>query len=560
MKRTDFVKLAGTAALVPAFPFAARAATWPRQSAWDRLSAQVGGNLIKVDFPLSHCVDAPEGAECKRLFENLSNPFFVGDNPALTQTLGWIDAWTSSPSVYAVAARNANDVAAAVNFAREHGIRLVVKGGGHSYQGTSNAPNSLLIWTRHMNQIDVSGDSVTMGSGVIWMHAYDAVTTQHGRYVQGGGCTTVGVAGLISSGGFGSFSKRYGTAASSLLEAEIVTADGKIRTVNASADPDLFWALKGGGGGTFGVITKVKLRLHDLPEFFGGAGGTIKASSDDAYRRLIAKFMSFYHAQLFNEHWGEQAAFSPDNTLDISMVFQGLSQSAAQAVWKDFLDWVRQSPEYTFASGPYVVAGPARHWWDAQFMNSHLAGVYKFDARPNAKPADAWWSGDGGQVSWVINAFESLWLPQSLLDPARQSALVDALFTASRSAHFELHFNKGLAGAPPEAIERARDTATNPAVMNAFALAISASSQDPAYPGIAGHEPDVAKGRRRRQAIHACVNALRTVAPDGGAYVSESDYFQNDWRRAYWGANSTRLAAVKRKYDPANLFHVHNGI
>ena len=135
----------------------------------------------------------------------------------------------SAPSVYAVAAKNAADVAAAVDFAREHNLRLVVKGGGHSYLGTSNAPDSLLIWTRAMNDIALHDDfvprgcntppqpAVSVGAGAIWLHVYDAVTTKAGRYVQGGGCTTVGVAGLIQSGGFGSFSKNYGTAASSLL-------------------------------------------------------------------------------------------------------------------------------------------------------------------------------------------------------------------------------------------------------------------------------------------------------------------------------------------------------
>jgi hypothetical protein len=73
---------------------------------------------------------------------------------------------------------------------------------------------------------------------------------------------------LIQSGGFGSYSKHYGLAAAGLLEAEVVTADGQIRVANACTNPDLFWALKGGGGGSFGVVSKVTLRVHDLPEFF----------------------------------------------------------------------------------------------------------------------------------------------------------------------------------------------------------------------------------------------------------------------------------------------------
>ena len=109
--------------------------------------------------------------------------------------------------------------------------------------------------------------------------AYEAVTTRAGRYVQGGGCTTVGVAGLIQSGGFGSFSKNYGMAAAGLLEAEVVTADGEVRIANACTNSDLFWAFKGGGGGTFGVVSKLTLRVRELPELAGGANFIVKASS-----------------------------------------------------------------------------------------------------------------------------------------------------------------------------------------------------------------------------------------------------------------------------------------
>jgi hypothetical protein len=222
---------------------------------------------------LTECVADPAGAACGAFFRNLHNPFYIGDDVGLTQTLGWTDAWTSSPSVWAVAARSSADVAAAVDFARRHRLRLVVKGGGHSFLGTSNAPDSLLIWTRPMNAIQLHDAFVARGcggriaprhavsvcAGAMWIQAYDAVTTRGGRYVQGGGCTTVGVAGLVQGGGFGSFSKGYGTAAASLLEAEVVTADGAVRIANPCANPDLFWAIKGGGGGTFGVITRLTL-------------------------------------------------------------------------------------------------------------------------------------------------------------------------------------------------------------------------------------------------------------------------------------------------------------
>src|SRR5208283_2850938 len=468
---------------------------WPSKEAWKRLNEAVGGNLVQVDFPINACTSSSQSGDCKALFANLKNPYYIGDNPGVTQTLGWVDAWATKPSVYAVAARNADDIAAAANFAREHNLHLVVKGGGHSYQGTSNAPDSLLVWTCHMHDVSIqqgfvpSGcrsapqQAVTVGSGTIWMQAYDAVTTKAGAYVQGGGCTTVGVAGLIQSGGFGSFSKHYGMAAAGLLEAEVVTADGKVRIANSCTNSDLFWALKGGGGGTFGAVSKLTLRVRDLPELAGGANFTVKASSDDAYRRLIRRFVAFYREALFNDHWGEQAHFSSDNKLEISMVHLGLDTEQSRNVWQPFLDWLAQSSaDYAIESAPRIGSMPMRHWWDVDWRKEHHHNVFKADSRSGASPNNVWWNGDGGQVGWVVWGFESLWMPASLLQDDSQEELSSALYGASRFSEVELHFNKGLAGAPPEAIEAAKDTAMNPAVCGAFALAIVADGQGPAYP------------------------------------------------------------------------------
>jgi FAD/FMN-containing dehydrogenase len=548
---------------------------WPTKEAWKRLNDAIGGNLIPVDFPINACLSSSESADCKALFANLKNPYYIGDSPGVTQTLGWIDAWTTRPSVFAVAARNAADIAAAVDFARENNLRLVVKGGGHSYQGTSNAPDSLLVWTRHIHDVTIQHDfvpqgcqsthvpqrAVSVGAGTIWLQAYDAVTTKAGEYVQGGGCTTVGVAGLVQSGGFGSFSKHFGMAATGLLEAEVVTADGKVRIANARTNPDLFWALKGGGGGTFGVISKLTLRVRDLPEFAGGANFTVEASSDDAYRRLIRQFVGFYREALFNDRWGEQAHFSPDNKLEISMVHVGLDTEQAQKVWDPFFHWLAQSSgAYTIATEPVIGSMPFRHWWDVDWRREHHHDVFKADSRAGASPGNVWWKGDSGQVGCVVWGFESLWMPASLLQDDSQEKLANSLFAASRFSEVELHFNKGLAGAPSEAITAAKDTAMNPAVQSAFALAIVADGQGPAYPGISMHEPDLAKGRKGAEAVHRCMSELRAVADNGGAYVSESNFFEIDFQRSYWGNNYTRLAEIKKRYDPNDLFFVHNGV
>jgi FAD/FMN-containing dehydrogenase len=527
-----------------------------------------------VESPLTTCRNVPSSAACAQLFKDLKNPYYLGDEIGLTQSLGWIDAWTSKPSVYAVAARTTDDVVAAVNFAREHNLRVAVKGGGHSYQGTSNAPDSLLIWTRKMNAVTMHDafigagcagrhrpqQAVTVEAGAIWGHVYDAVTTRAGRYVQGGGCLTVGVAGLIQSGGFGSFSKAFGMAAASLLEAEIVTADGAVRIANTCINPDLFWGLKGGGGGSLGVVTRLTLRTHDLPNFVGAVNMTIKASSDAAFRHLIGRIVSFYRDSLLNPHWGEQIVFRPGNVLVIAMVFQGLDQQQAEAIWRPFLDWLAGFPQdFSVVSAPWIVAVPARRFWDPSFLKE-VPGVVLADDRPGAPEVNVFWAANREEAGQVLHGYQSAWLPAFLLQPDRQESLGDALFAASRHWGVSLHVNKGLAGAPADAIAAARDTAVNPAVLDAFALIISGAEGPPAYPGIPGHEPDPLSARQHAEAIDRAMAEMRSRLPTVGSYVAESDFFEPAWQESFWGSNYPRLLAVKDKYDPDGLFVVHHGV
>jgi FAD/FMN-containing dehydrogenase len=591
-KRSLLRRIASLALLLVVMPMRSRRATgapagvpirrvrasdpeWPDGESWDRLDRDVGGRLIKVPSPLAACASAHDDAACQALRDDLQNPYFIGDHPGATQTCGWLDAWISTPSAYAVAVETTADVVAAVNFAREHRLRLVVKGGGHSYQGTSNAGDSLLIWTRAMNGIALHDafvgqgcagtvapqPAVTVEAGAIWMHVYDVVTTRAGRYVQGGGCTTVGVAGLIQSGGFGSFSKAYGMAAAGLLEAEIVTADGAVLIANPCSHADLFWGIKGGGGGSLGVVTRVTLRTHELPAWFGAVFVTIGATSDAAFRRLLDRFIEFYADSLFNPHWGESVAIRPGNTIAVSMVSQGLNRQQAEDVWRPFLDWVAGSPlDFTVVVGPRIGSLPARRWWDGAYLWEHVPAAVVTDNRPGAPVGNFWWAGDQGQVGFFLHGYQSAWLAASLLEQGQRARLADVLFAASRHWSVALHFNKGLAGAPDEAVTAAQDTATNPAVLTAFALAIIAGAGPPAYPGIQGHAPDLTAARKDAAAIDKAMDAVRAVVADAGSYVSESNFFERDWQHAFWGANYPQLAAAKEKYDPAGLFFVHHGV
>jgi len=548
---------------------------WPDPAAWEKLNQTVDGRLIKVESPVARYATSGDDTVRQKILKDLQNPFYIGDQPGATQSTGWVDAWMSAPSVYAIAAQTTDDVVAGVNFARINHLRLVVKGGGHSYQGTSNAADSLLIWTRAMNKIVLhdafvgqgcmQGQSpqpaVTVESGAMWIDAYRAVSVEGGRYVQGGGCTTVGVAGLIQGGGFGSFSKKFGMAAAGLLEAEIVTADGEVRVGNACTNPDLFWAIKGGGGGSLGVLTKLTLRTRDLPDFFGAVLVTVQAHSDAAFRDLLREFIDFYRDHLFNPHWGETVSFRNNNELAITMVFQGLLKSEVENLWNPFFDWIKKSPEkYTVASDPIILALPARRFWDADFLKKDLPQAVFPDSREGASYKHYWWEADNGQIGAYWHGYQSTWLPETLLAKDQTSKLVDALFSATRHWRVTFHFNKGLAGAPPEEIAAARDTATNPAVLSAFTLVIIGGGGPPVYTGIPGHEPDVTTARQNAIKIGQAMTELRKIIPEPGSYLSETNYFEESWQESFWGPNYARLKSIKEKYDPTGLFFVHHGV
>src|SRR5207249_686207 len=205
-------------------------------------------------------------------------------------------------------------------------------------------------------------------------------------------------------------------AAAALLEAEVVTADGAARIANACTNPDLFWGLKGGGGGSLGVISRVTLRTRELPDYFGGVFAIIKARSDAAFRKLIARVIGFYHEQLFNPHWGEQIRFNPNNTIAISMVFQGLDRQRAASVWRPCFDWVAGLPrDFSFEREVAILHVPARQFWEAKAIRKNAPGVILSDDRPGASEGNFFWAGNQDEAGQILHGYKSAWLPASLL-------------------------------------------------------------------------------------------------------------------------------------------------
>ncbi len=241
------------------------------------------------------------------------------------------------------------------------------------------------------------------------------------------------------------------------------------------------------------------------------------------------------------------------------MVFQGLDQQHAEAVWRPFFDWVSAAPQdFSILSAPKIGALPARHFWDPAVLRK-IPGLVIADDREGAPADNIFWAGNLGEAGAVWYAYQSAWLPASLLEPDRRESLVDALFAAAQHHGVALHCNKGLAGATAEVIAAAKDTPTNPAVVDAFALVICGAGGPPAYPGIRGHEPDEPAARREAGAVDEGMDEIRKLLPRVDSYVWETNYFQPDWQNAFWGDNYPRLRAIKDKVDPDGLFFVYHG-
>ncbi len=560
--------LPGTA---PAQAAAARAG-WPAPAEWAALRRRVGRRLVRPRQPWA---DLGPGPIPRRLL----NPWYLEEHSGATQSTGMYRAWTSTASSYAIAARSADDIVAGVDFARENGVRLVVKGTGHDYYGRSCGPReSLLIWTHHMRGITVHRafvpagapagtrpvPAVTTTAGNRWLEAYKAASAA-GLYIQGGGCTSVGACGGFAlGGGFGSFSKRYGSGAAGVLELEVVLADGSVITVSEHQHEDLFWALRGGGGGTFGVVTRMTLLAHPEPSISGWISGPITAKSDAAFRDLLESYVRFCASTLSTPTWGEGVILNPDygmasqmdtglNVMQVGTTFLDIPTAQAQEAWEAFLGPLRARPE------DYAV--------DVSFSEEPFSQRWRptereaiFDDRPGAPKGYFWWKGNASEVAAYWGAYDGRGVPFAMTQGDRAEELAQALFDASRTSLILWQTNKALYGEHPSARARDLTTSINPAVFDNIAFITIGAWKQGRYVGVAGHEPVEAESIAQFDGVTAAAARLRPVTQEGGSYSNEGSYFEEDWRRQFWGSNYPRLLRVKRRYDPTNLFRVHKGV
>jgi FAD/FMN-containing dehydrogenase len=239
----------------------------------------LGGERVRLD-----------AAEFRRLQSRIQGSVLrPGDAGWPEAVQVWNAMITKQPSLV-VQPVSARDVAAAVGFARDHGVLLAVKCGGHHIAGTAIAEGGLTLDMSRMNEVtvDVRARLAYVGGGCR-LRDVDSATQQHGLATTLGFVSDTGVAGLTLGGGFGYLMRRFGWSADNLEEVEVVLPDGTIRRADRERDTDLFWAVRGGGG-NFGVVTRFVFRLHEVGPIV--TGGLLVWSADVAdqvltvYRQL----------------------------------------------------------------------------------------------------------------------------------------------------------------------------------------------------------------------------------------------------------------------------------
>ncbi len=405
-----------------------------------------------------------------------------------------------------VRCRSASDVAAALAFARRGGLEVSVRGGGHNVAGRAVTHGGVMIDLAEMKGIEVDPDAGTARAegGVLWAELNDAAA-EHGLAVTGGAISSTGIAGYTLGGGLGWLMAKYGLAADNLLGVDLVTADGEVLDVGPDSHPDLFWALRGGGG-NFGVATSFTYRLHPLEMVVGGLiAHPIDAAPDllRFYRHAVASCSDDLTVWAGLVH-------APDGSgtkLSALVVFHTGDADAAERDLAPFKSW---------GSPLMVEVGPMPY----PVMNTILD-----DGFPT------------GSYNYWLSSF-TRGLPDELIDTAvARFASAPSPMMAILFEHF--HGAVTRVGATETAVPH-RDEGWN--------LLLPSVWTDP---------DDTAASVAWTRDTFA---ALQPHLGSGRWLNYLGDDQADDAIRAAYGPNYDRLVEIKRRYDPDNVFHLNHNI
>ncbi|RMJ21281.1 Berberine and berberine like protein [Aspergillus sp. HF37] len=558
--------------------------TWPSTEEWTALNRSIEGTLIKTAPAASSCYPGNPFGSNENCTEVTRHWPYAAYHAMWPESIDYsiyanhsclppgVDGYTEGKGCstgglpqYIVNASTERQIATAMKWASERGIRITVKGTGHDLNGRSTGAYALSIWTHNFNHVehrpewqlpDGSGTAnvVICGSGNTWGSAYTAVH-KVGRVVVGGVDPTVGLGGLIQNGGHGHLSSHYGLASDSVYQVSVVTVSGHRLVANNVQNQDLFWAIRGGGGGQYGVVTEFVLKTHPVPQ------------------NVVTGSLVFRPSQ--NSAAGERAswdALAEAASLIPDVMDSGLTGIVMAATKKSAVSMMGLNETIPGVAATVGLTGfnmTSEHmdatldWLESRLdgggggNKSHLAITrqppstqsYWSYNKPNPLSSQA--AGSGGLfTSRLLGRNEFTNIAKDSLVTYLQQILVSQDPTAGSMLLFGLHGGPGPSSTP----ENMRGSVL-PAWRSAYAhvMAYGASVN-----GIGDPSKALAAAARWHETVTEPV--WRNWAPGTGAYMNEGNAFSSTWKHDFYGENYDRLLEIKRKYDPTESLFVWSGV
>ncbi|KAF3931396.1 hypothetical protein ABW19_dt0201090 [Dactylella cylindrospora] len=528
---------------------------WPDSHAWSRLNKTTNGALLKTVPPGIVCYPGPayDQEACEQISELSRHHSWIAGSPFNVMHPGWngnpcpptngtvangtCNSLLGSP-VYVINATNPSQVEAGVKFAKKYNIRLIIKNTGHEFLGRSSGAHSLSIWTHNMRDVKFtesfkpkncpkvkSHSAVTVGAGMQWRDLVIQAEEQGKLLVTGGNPTVGCIGGFLQGGGHSPVSSKYGMAVDQVLEFNLVTPSGKYITANDCENTEYFWALRGGGGGTFGIVTSATFKTYPTKpiqvalQFFNQT-----SSDDDTFWDWLAYIQSEIPRISDAGLMGYTYIFSNPVTGKLSwagmlIMVDGTEQEVAEIL----------APQYATAS--------------SDKYKDHVIGAHSNITFPTF-----------GSFFLTIFQEETVGstavLPSRLLD--KRALTEDPAFVASTlkkmwNPYLGAYLSHIVAG-PGVAQYKDVDMALNPAWRRAYNHFIAGS----------GWGEGLTREEALKNAHEVLDYNLKKWAPTSGQYLNEALYGGEGWQQANWGRNYPRLYAFKNKVDPEGVLYCFN--
>ncbi|KAF2663716.1 FAD-binding domain-containing protein [Microthyrium microscopicum] len=530
---------------------------WPSRADWSALNTLIGGGLLEPAPLAAACHrthPSYNAARCTNIKANWASSEFHAHHPTSslwTNVNGYSceitdtarDCTTAGFPVYVINATDSRQVGLAVQWANKNNVRVSVKSTGHDFLGRSTQPYSLSIWVHYLQRrvyhaegfrpegcgFEIKGPAVSAGGGT-QMEKLNHFVNGHGTSVIHGNSNTVSVGGYVSGGGHSTLSGLYGLAADAVLEVEMVGPTGEVFIANECQNKDLFWAVRGGGGGTWGVMMRVTMRA------FPSVGqatwrGTIHGPAGS--NRSWAAISAFHSA------WAKYLA-----PAGATGYVTGHAWREGKVTVQIYLPGARTEGELTT-----IMTSVERQ---TRAAGGEMSGVGTYRARAASRPGSPMTANDGPSMSATgsrtfpgngQNKIVASWLygARELNSPKLQTALMGASDTDSMIYQ---DFTGGPGCAKPPFMRGGGNS-----VGQGWRTALVRPAAELQWQG--DNENTLAK---RKAAAIKFTQSLASLNPDMGMYVNEADPETEGIQKAFWGENYARLLSIKRRMDPSGVF------